>query len=105
MWKLTYDAPNGMRVKKGFCSVSTSAGYYFSDNIKKWGLYDDVISGGILCSHHFGGSPKSVKAFLRYLKRHTELKGVEVTLLYPKFYEVESEIVTLNVSANWEENE
>lgn len=97
MWKLTFEAPLGLRSMKGFDSITTCGMWLNGDT----GLWSNEISkSGWSSSHDVG--VKSVKAFIRYLGRHKELKGVEVTLVsrgYLKFDD--DEVVSLDVRANW----
>ena len=59
MWELTYEAPIGMRVNKGFYAVTTYSNLWFSskDNIWK----NELDRDGYNSTHHH--KPKSARAF------------------------------------------
>jgi hypothetical protein len=100
MWKLKYEAPLGFRVNKGFDTVTTYSDLWFSSKDGKW--KKGLDKGGTNSTHH--SKPKSLKAFIRYLNRHEELKGVEVILTHRSYYKTQNgEIISLDVVANWED--
>lgn len=97
MWKLTYDAPRGLRVNRYFWSITTfGSGLWWCYESEKW-VTDTSNSRKGVSTHCHG--PKTTKAFLRYLKKHPELKGEDVVFVNNRAYDD----CELNITARWEE--
>lgn len=97
MWKLTYDAPRGMRVNRYFWAVTTTGDLWWCYESKKWVDWENKKGSQGFSTHCSG--PKTTKAFLRYLKNHPELKGEEVVFVNNNAYDV----CGLHITARWEE--
>lgn len=96
MWKITYDAPRGLRVNRYFWAVTTfGAGLWWCYELNKW--VTDYPKGMSASTHCHG--PKTTKAFLRYLNKHPELKGAEVVFVNNQAYDD----TDLSITARWEE--
>ena len=102
MWKLTFEAPIGSRSMKGFDSVTNLDSFWFLTKQGFWSedSYDIRLEDEIISTHDH--SPKSVKAFKRYLRNHPELKGIEVILCHRQCIEnLDGSTESLDVRANW----
>lgn len=76
--ELQFDAPKGTRIHNRFLGVTvfTDAALWWGENDRRWGLF--VGRTGVLSSH---ASCRTVKAFKRHLRKHSEaLAGCEVVL-------------------------
>lgn len=96
-WKLTYDAPVGLRTNRGFWGVTVMGNNWFSELTGKW---SESIVGP--CSN-YDHQPKTTKAFLRYLRKHPELKGHVVWFSHNSFLSAGGVITSLNIKAEWVE--
>lgn len=97
-WILEFDAPVGRRVMSGFTSVTAfGSDIWWHHDLQEWGPYN--LSTGSKSSHHSAGegAPRTVRAFTRYLRKHSNLKGFEVVLCN-KFVSD----TRLDVTAKWE---
>lgn len=111
MWKLSYEAPIGVRVNRYFTDVTIdfddtnleTPWCYHSDG--KWYKNADENApkeGG--CSTHSTTKVRTVKAFKRYLENHPELKGYRVRLCNKYYMPYEGETLSFDVIAEWKEN-
>lgn len=103
MWKIEYLTPKGFRTNRGFSSVCVfSNDLWYSYEHDKWLPYDQRGNQG--CSTHHN-KPKTIKAFKRYLRKHTELRGYKVSLVHREYITDKdgSWLHDLHVDANWEE--
>lgn len=75
MWKLHYSAPHGHRVDYRWLWVIVPGMWYNYDQ-QKWIKDGEPFDCGRASTCHV--KPKSIKAFMRYLKKHPELKGHRV---------------------------
>lgn len=94
-WKLTYDAPVGLRTNRGFWAVTTFGpdSMWWHHESKTW--LKEIV--GACGSHHTG--PRTTRAFMRYLRNHPELKGQEVVFVNNARYDS----TDLNITAIWED--
>ena len=83
MWKLYHSAPYGSRIDYNWRWVSVP-GMWFVHDQQKWVKDGEQVNCRYASLHH--KKPKSVKAFMRYLKKHPELKGHKVTLVNRYYY-------------------
>ncbi len=88
MWTFKFDAPKNTRILSyGFNSVCVEeTGIWFYPKYNKW-LTDEERpekNYGRYSSHHnaWEGSPRTFKAFKRYLNKHPELRNKTVTLVH-----------------------
>jgi hypothetical protein len=112
-WKLEFDAPKGLRQMRGFDSITIShpeKNFWWFIGPDRWVDVNNKERPGkgeyeYSCSHHdvWRGAPKTVKAFLRYLRKRPELKGCEVWFVHRGVYYFGSEVVRLDVKAVWED--
>lgn len=75
---------------------------WYCEDINKWGETDSFPTGSSYSTHHHG--PKTTKAFLRYLNKHPELKGVEVVFVHHCYYDSVEGKISLNIAAKWVES-
>lgn len=110
-WVINYKAPKGFRVNRYFDSVTThrisddQKNVWFYDAYNVWSVDAPVDDyKGCMSTHHSRHSPKSYKAFKRYLNKHPELKGYEVVLVN-RFYNTlkTGERIHLHLSALWQD--
>lgn len=94
-WQITYDAPRGLRTNRGFWALTTFGNLWWCEEL---GIWTDVVPKGMGASTHCHG-PKTTKAFLRYLRKHPELKGHEVIFVNNSAYES----TRLDITAVWVE--
>lgn len=94
-WQITYDAPRGLRINRGFWGITIFGGLWWCKGSNKW--LANPPSGESYSSHCHG--PKTTKAFLRYLRKHPELKGQEVIFVNRGAYQSTS----LDITAVWVE--
>jgi len=94
-WKLTYEAPVGLRTNRGFWGVTVMGNNWFSELTGKW---SDSIVGP--CSN-YDHQPKTTKAFLRYLRKHPELQGCDVQLSHRGYLHHGDTVTHLNIKAEW----
>lgn len=94
-WQINYDAPRGLRMNRGFWAITTFGGLWWCEGSKKW--LENPPSGEVHSTHCHG--PKTTKAFIRYLRKHPELKGHEVIFVHRGAYES----TRLDITAVWVE--
>lgn len=102
MWVFTYDAPKGSRVKRYFDSVTVS-GLWYDKKIDKW--VEDIE--GATSSHDDLNHPKTERGFNRYLRKHPNLEGHEVTFVN-NYHEVDKNgnfLYSHNITAKWIEEQ
>lgn len=103
MWKLTYDAPYGKRINRYWRVLQVCKTHpnqedmWWDRKSNKWSTVRQESGTGYVCGKD--PRPKSIKAFLRYLIKHPELKGYEV-ILRNRYYMPD---YSYHVSAVWEE--
>ena len=95
MWKISYDAPKGFRVNRYFWAVTTFSGLWYCEAFDKWVSGEDASTSSYSTHHH---KPKTTKAFIRYLNKHPELKGVEVILVCNY---TTGDNHSMDITANW----
>ena len=77
MWKLYHSAPYGSRIDYNWLWVSVP-GMWFVHDQQKWVNQAEVINRLRFWPESVHVKPKSIKAFMRYLRKHPELKGHKV---------------------------
>lgn len=102
-WILTHHAPKGLRTNRNFWAVTAmgSKRLWYCGELDKW-LEGETIPEGFSHSTHDHG-PKTTKAFLRYLKKHHELRGSEVVFVNNNYYDFKGKKVSLSITAQWDE--
>lgn len=102
-WELTYSAPKGVRMNRGFWAVTLQgSGFWYCEDINKWGETDSFPKGSSYSTHYHG--PKTTKAFLRYLNKHPELRGVEVVFVHNCYYDSVEGKIPLHITGKWVES-
>lgn len=79
MWHFQYESPSGQRILEGrrnFIGVTNNIGMWFVFAVNRWQMKTD----GYSASTH-DARCRGFRAFRRYLRRHPELRGAEVTLV------------------------
>lgn len=104
MWKLTYDAPKGLRTNRGFWAITTDTLYLsFFEKSKVWDFPCNHSMVECHSTHDHG--PKTTKAFKRYLNKHPELKDHKVIFVHTQYYpDIKGERVNLHITAEWVES-
>lgn len=93
MWKFEFEAPTGTRILKRFFGATTfGSDIWFVDELNKW-MPIGHVPDDYGCSSHV--TCRSFKAFKRHLRKHPELRGLEVVLT--------SRFEGHNVTARWVE--
>lgn len=102
--KLKYEAPKGKRIKKQFTDIHVKGDMWWQCSTQEWVSSDSQNYDEKSChSSHYSfvmlygrGCPRSEKALIKYLKKHKELFGLEVTIL--------TNWIGYNVTVDWEKN-
>ena len=93
MWKFEFDAPVGTRMMKRFFGATTfQSDLWYSEVLKKWVPIAEVPDDSLASTH---ARCNSFKAFKRHLRKHPELRGLEVILA--------SRFMGYDVRARWME--
>lgn len=101
-WKLEYEAPRGLGTNRGFWAVHAQGLWYYH-GVKLWAedKPEGYTQGYSNCDTN---GPKTTRAFIRYLRRHPELKGYEVYFSHNGYLEHgDGTITRLGIIARWEE--
>ena len=79
---MRYDLAKGQRIKKRFLwIINFNADMWYCDDCDKW------YQGTPTCDHSYSNTKRcrSVRAFRRHLRKHPELKGIEMTLVHTQY--------------------